>query len=223
MLRRRSRPSPDALWSADPAERLAAAQQLGRDAKAARRVAPQPDGWPPLSPAARNAWLLLVTTKPPQWRDPLLEFPEAPLTLGEPHPGFLYPDPIGFWTEVRRWTHAVAGVRRLAPTDAVAVSGLVHLGDEPARLALAVRTLQPRVVLFLDEAAWTVAALETERTELHHVPDPHRPGQVYQGLWGRVSDDDGTRIVGKAPQHPAMHRLYDASEMDRFLYACPVD
>ena len=60
-------------------------------------------GWPPLSPGACNAWLLLVTTKPPQWGDDLVPFPEAPLTLGEPHEGFLYPDPIGFWDEVRRW------------------------------------------------------------------------------------------------------------------------
>jgi hypothetical protein len=213
--RRRSR-TEDALWSTDPSERLDAARLL--DPKAARKRAPQPTDWPPLSPAARNAWLLLVTTKPPQWRDPLLEFPEAPLTLGEPHPGFLYPDPIGFWTEVRRWTTKVA--KGMAPTDAVAVSGLVHVGDEPQRLTQATAILRPHVVLFLDEAAWAAAHLDTERQQAHHVPDPHRPGQVYQGLWARTHD--GT-IVGKAPQHPAMHRLYDASEMDRFLSACPLD
>lgn len=216
MARRRT--SNDLLWAADPGVRLDAARQV--DARSARKQAPAPADWPPLSPGARNAWLLLVTTKPPQWRDPLLEFPEGPLTLGEPHPGFLYPDPIGFWAEVRRWCAMVMARYRLPPTDAVAVSALVHLGDDPARLAQAVAVLRPRVVLILDEAAWAVAGLEPERTLLHHVPDPHRPGQVYQGLWGRLPD--GT-VVGKSPQHPAMHRLYDQSEMDRFLSACPLD
>lgn len=220
MLRRREkRPTDDELYGPDPAGRLDAARRL--DPKAIRRTQAAVTDWPDLSPAAANAWLLFVTTKPPQWRDPLLDFPEAPLTLGEPHPGFLYPDPIGFWTEVRRW--AAVAMRPLAPTDAVAVSGFVHLGDELERLDRAIATVRPRVVLFLDEPAWAAAALELDRVEAHHVPDPHRPGQVYQGLWARTEDDHGTRVVGKAPQHPAMHRLYDHADMDRFLAACPRD
>src|SRR5205814_8705280 len=55
------------------------------------------------SPGALNAWLLLVTTKPPSWKDRLLVFPESPLSLGAPHEGFFYPDPLGFWAEVRHW------------------------------------------------------------------------------------------------------------------------
>jgi hypothetical protein len=158
MFRRRA-PQGEALYALSPAERLDAARRL--DPKAGRRLQAAVTDWPPLSPAAANAWLLLVTTKPPQWRDPLLEFPEAPLALGEPHPGFLYPDPIDFWVEVRRWTAVVAGTRQppLAATDAVAVSGLLHLGDDLDRLTMAVATVRPQVVLFLDEPAWSAAAL----------------------------------------------------------------
>jgi hypothetical protein len=43
-------------------------------------------------------------------------------------------------------------------------------------------------------------------------------------VWAHAVHTDGTdRIVGKSPQHPAMHRLYAASEMDRFLGSCPRD
>jgi hypothetical protein len=206
----------DDLHGRDPAARLAAARAL--KAKAVAKL--QPAGWPPLSPGAVNAWLLLVTTKPPQWRDPLLAFPEAPLTAGHPHEGFLYPDPVGFWAEVRRWATTVARTRRpgWTVTEALSVSALVHLGDEPARLALARAACRPAVVLVLDEPAWRAAGFEPARVEPHHVPDPHRTGQVYQGLWGTLPD--GT-VVGKAPQHPTMHRLYRASDMDRFLASCP--
>ena len=223
MFRRRASQG-DALYALSPAERLDAARRL--DAKAVRRVQAGATDWPALSPAAANAWLLLVTTKPPQWRDPLLEFPEGPLALGEPHPGFLYPDPIRFWVEVRRWATRVIGTRQpaLATTDAVAVSGLLHVGDEPDRVAMAIAAVRPHVVLFLDESAWAGSGFEPERVEAHHVPDPHRPGQVYQGLWGRLPDGElRGHIVGKAPQHPAMHRLYGRSDMDRFLSACPPD
>jgi hypothetical protein len=219
VFRRRANPD-DALYAGGPADRLDAARRL--DAKAVRRVQAAVDDWPALSPSAANAWLLFVTTKPPQWRDPLLEFPEGPLTLGEPHPGFLYPDPIGFWGEVRRWAGALARTRApgIGTTDAVAVSGLVHVGDQPARVAMAMAVVRAEVVVFLDESAWAAAALAPERVQAHHVPDPHRPGQVYQGLWGRLEDGS---IVGKAPQHPAMHRLYDHADMDRFLASCPRD
>ena len=46
------------------------------------------------------------------------------------------------------------------------------------------------------------------------IPDPHRPDQSYQGFWARR--DDGV-VVGKSPQHPTMHRFYDASDMTSFL------
>lgn len=218
-LRRRSpEPTDELLYGADPGDRLAAVRGLAP--KAAARMQRAVGPWPALSPAAVNAWLLLVTSKPPQWRDPLVPWPEAPLSVGEPHPGFLYPDPMGFWAEIRRWTQAVVATRpgRWETTEAASVSGLVHVGEEPGRLALATSVLRPRVVLFLDEPAWQGARLAPERTAAHHVPDPHRDGQVYQGFWGRLGD--GT-IVGKAPQHPAMHRLYRWQDMAHFLDACP--
>lgn len=178
--------------------------------------------WPPLSPGSVAAWLLLVTTKPPHWRDPLLAFPEDPLAVGDPHPGWFYPDPIGFWAEVRRWATVVVATREPTWTtsDALTVSAFVHLGDEPQRLSLAREICRAHVVLFLDEPAAQVAALDVRDAEQHHIADPHRDGQVYQGWWGRLAD--GT-IVGKAPQHPSTHRLYRASDMDRFLTACPRD
>jgi len=168
------------------------------------------------------AWLLLVTTKPPHWRDPLLAFPELPLTAGNPHEGWFYPDPVGFWPEVRRWVTVVLRTRQPAwtVTEALATSALVHLADDPGRLALARSAIHPHVVLVLDEPAAQAARLEPLQLIGHHVPDPHRAGQVYQGWWGRLAD--GT-IVGKAPQHPSAHRFYRATDMDRFLAACPPD
>jgi hypothetical protein len=171
--------------------------------------------WPDNSPGSVNAWLLLVTTKPPSWRDSLVEWRERPLAVGEPHEGFLYPDPLGFWAEVRRWS--VELLRAFEPSwdasEALALTTLVHVGDEVEALARAVATCQPRVVLFLDEPAWQAAAW-TARTEQYYVPDPHREGQVYQGFWG--SRPDGV-VVGKSPQHPTMHRFYDSVDMRGFL------
>lgn len=212
--------SGDDLFAHDPAVRLSAAGALrGRALDRARRRA---HGWPTLSPAAINAWLLLITTKPPHWRDPLLDFPEQPLTAGHPHEGWFYPDPVGFWGEARRWARVVVSTRQPAwsGAEALAVSALVHLADEPDRLGLARSVCRPHVVVFLDEPALHVARLEILDVTTHHVPDPHREGQVYQGFWGRLAD--GT-IVGKAPQHPSAHRLYRTSDMDRFLMMCPPD
>lgn len=219
MIRRGARRE-GSLFDASPAARLGAARALPpREVARLTTVA----GWPPLSPGARNAWLLLVTTKPPQWTDPLVPFPEEPLRLGEPHPGFLYPDPIGFWSEVRRWCAAVLATREAgwATPEAVSVSALVHLGDDVGRLTTAIGVTRPGVVLFLDEPAWQSSGWAAEaQLEPHHIVDPHRAGQVYQGCWGRRTD--GT-IVGKAPQHPTMHRLYRWDDMAQFLRSCPRD
>ena len=161
-----------------------------------------------------------MTTKPPTWRDTLVLWPEDAPTLGEPHHGFFYPDPLGFWAEVRRW--ATVLVRRHQPdcatSDALAVTTLLHVGEHPDRLEWGRTLMRPRVVLFLDEPSWAAAGLDVRRA-LHHVPDPHRPQQVYEGFWAVAPD--GT-VVGKAPQHPAMHNLYRAADMDRFLGAAPV-
>jgi len=59
----------------------------------------------------------------------------------------------------------------------------------------------------------------TVRQHPHYVPDPHREGQVYEGFW--ANDGDGL-VIGKAPQHPATHRLYRAADMDRFLSLAPI-
>jgi hypothetical protein len=205
------------LYADDPATRLAAARAL--KARHRRRLAEPVPGWPTHSPGARNAWLLLVTTKPPTWADALLPWPEAPLTLGEPHPGFLYPDPLGFWAEVRRW--AIEVFRPDHPTwstaEALALTTLVHLGDQPERLTLARETCRPRTTVFCDEAAWAAAGLDVPTNPLA-VPDPHRPGVVYEGWWATLPD--GT-VVGKAPQHPSMHRVYRANDLSAWLREAP--
>src|SRR5690606_12660281 len=164
------------------------------------------------SPGARNAFLLFVTTKPPSWRDPLIPWPEAPLSLGEPHPGFLYPDPIGFWVEVRRW--AIGLLRRYDPhwstAECLALTALVHVGADPSHLALASRTCRPLVTVFLDEPAWQAAAISDDLAlEKVAIPDPHREGQSYEGWWARAAH--GT-VIGKSPQQPTMHRLYRADD-----------
>lgn len=193
------------------------ARRLGRlGRRALRRRA---EGWPDHSPGALNAWLLLVTTKPPTWRDTLVLWPDDPPTLGEPHHGFFYPDPLGFWAEVRRWATMVVRTRRpeWSTSDALAVTTLLHVGDDAGRLAWARTLMRPHVVLFLDEPSWLAAGMDVDRHP-HHVPDPHRPQQVYEGFWGATADG---LVVGKAPQHPAMHNLYRGEDMDRFLASAP--
>src|SRR3954471_946285 len=141
--------APD-LFASTPRARLAAARSLSP--RAARKLVSRVAGWPPNSPGALNAYLLLVTTKPPTWRDNLVEWKERPLTLGHPHEGFLYPDPLGFWAEVRRWTaellcdHGPDGDPTFTPPEAMAVSTLVHVGDTRDALTLAVATCRPRMV-----------------------------------------------------------------------------
>ena len=92
--------------------------------------------------------------------------------------------------------------------------------NDPSRLGQARAATSPHVVLLQDEPAAEASRLEPVDVEKHHIPDPHRDGQVYQGWWGRLGN--GT-IVGKAPQHPSTHRFYRAPDMDRFLAACPTD
>ena len=179
------------------------------------------DRWPPVSPGAANAWLLLVTTKPPTWRDPLYPWVERPPALGSMHEGFLYPDPLGFWAEVRRWS--VTCLRSRQPlwdaSEALAITALVHVADTSDRLPYMLITCRPGAVLFLDEPAWRSSGWEGEAHVVrHHIPDPHRRGQVYQGHWGVLPDG---LIVGKAPQHPSAHRFYRAADMDGFLGAMP--
>ena len=191
---------------------------MGRFARASLRRRAR--DWPAHSPGALNAWLLLVTTKPPDWRDNLVVWPDRPPTLGEPHEGFFYPDPLGFWAEVRRWATVLVRLARpdWATPDALAVTTLLHVGDDPTRLEWGRELMRPHVVVFLDEPSWLAAGLEV-RQHPHYVPDPHRPQQVYEGFW--ATTDDGT-VVGKAPQHPTTHRLYRAEDMDRYLRAAPV-
>lgn len=177
--------------------------------------------WPADSPGALNAWLLLVTSKPPTWRDSLLKWVEQPLTLGTMHEGFLYPDPVGFWSEVRNWVVELLRAREPGwdPSDALAVAALVHLRGSTSSLDLAMSTCRPATVVFLDEPAWSTSGW-TARSVPHHIPNPHRPGQVYQGFWGVRADG---LVVGKAPQHPSAHRFYLEKDMRDFLHGLPRD
>ena len=178
------------------------------------------NGWPDYSPGSLNAWLLLVTTKPPSWQDAFVGWQEQPLTLGEPHEGFFYPDPLGFWAEVRRWTLIL--LRTVEPrwetADVLSVTALLHSGEDAKRVKRALDVQRPAVVVFLDEPAWQLSGLEPRRPVRYSVPDPHRPAQVYEGFWAH---SDAGATIGKAPQHPAAHRLYRAEDMDAFLAAMP--
>lgn len=206
----------DPLFDGDPAVRLAAARSLS---PRGRRRLGNATGWPTESPGARNAWLLFVTTKPPSWRDPLHPWVERPLTLGQPHEGFLYPDPIGFWDEVRRWAMELFRLQHpeWSTAESLSLTALIHVGGDAAHLQTALRTCAPRLVVFLDEPAWRTADLDVATTPLS-VPDPHRPGQAYEGWWGTTADG---AVVGKAPQHPTMHRLYAAEDLATWLRAAP--
>ena len=83
----------------------------------------------------------------------------------------------------------------------------------PAQLAVAQDLCRPRLIVFLDEPAWQSAAIEVA-TAPFSVPDPHRAGQVYEGWWGTTASG---AVVGKAPQHPTMHRLYRAEDLTAWL------
>jgi len=177
-----------------------------------------PNDWPPYSPGSVNAWLLFVTTKPPAWQDDLVLWEERPLTVGEAHEGFFYPDPLGFWAEIRKWTLEI--IRPHAPdwgvSEALAVTALVHQADDPGRLRAALDLCRPKTILFLDEPSWERSGLETRQVP-HHIKDPHRQGQVYEGFWGTTN---GT-VIGKAPQHPTMHNLYRDEDMMAFVRSAP--
>ena len=121
---------------------------------------------------------------------------------------------------MRRWATVLVGLRERQGgiAEALSVTTLLHVGDDPSRLTWALDLMQPRVVLFLDGPAWENAGM-TVREVPHYVPDPHRPQQVYEGFWAVT--DDGT-VIGKSPQHPATHKLYRTEDMDRFLRAAPL-
>ena len=207
------------LFSPRADERLAAARKASRRGRDA--LAEQIGEWPPNSPGSLNAWLLLVTTKAPVWRDQVFEWREQPLALGEVNENFFYPDPLGFWTEIRRWALELFRLRN--PTwglgEALTLTTLLHVGDDAERLPSAIERFSPRVVLFLDEPSWLASGLEVRKQVKHHIKDPHRPGQVYEGFWGVM--DDGV-VVGKAPQHPTTHNLYRSEDMVGFLRAAPI-
>jgi hypothetical protein len=98
--------------------------------------------------------------------------------------------------------------------EALALTTLLHVGDEPQRFARAREACQPRMILFLDEPSLERAGLRPLRRDPHFITDPHRKGQVYEGFWAK--DADGV-VVGKAPQHPATHNLYRPRDMLGFL------
>ena len=177
-------------------------------------------GWPEYSPGSANAWLLLVTTNPPSWKDPLLQWRPALPSLGTPHEGFFYPDPLGFWTEVRRWATVLLRVAKpqWSVADALSMTALLHAGDDPGRVQWATERCEPVVTLFLDETAAQTAGVQ-KSGDVFSIPDPYRPGTVYEGWWARLADG---RVTGKSPQHPASHRLYRTSDIDVFLGASPI-
>ena len=206
------------LFSSRADERLAAARSQSKRARRAlsERVGP----WPAYSPGALNAWLLLVTTKPPSWQDNLVPWKELPLTLGEAHENFFYPDPLGFWAEVRTWCLQLVRLQQPAwsTPEVLAVSMLLHADDEPERFQRATDLCVPQVVLFLDEPSWERSGLQVSRAA-HYITDPHRPKQVYEGFWGRTPEG---AVVGKAPQHPTTHNLYRREDMTSFLRSAPI-
>ena len=161
-----------------------------------------------------------MTTKEPVWRDPYITWEELPLTLGTAHQGFFYPDPMGFFAEIRRW--AVELFRLVEPRwtapDALALTTLVHASRGKEHLANAIEAFQPRVILFLDEPSWQASGLEVDQIA-HYIRDPHRPKQVYEGFWGVT---ESGMVVGKSPQHPTTHNLYRAEDLNGFLRSAPL-
>jgi hypothetical protein len=195
------------LYAEAPSARLTAASRL--TARQRRSLAKQAENWPADSPGSLNAWLLMVTTKAPTWRDPYIAWRDVPPTIGAPHEGFFYPDPLGFWAEIRHWATVVT---ELQMAEALSVTTVLH---GAAHLTWALGVMRPHVLLFLDEPAAETAGLAGLAVDRNGyvIRDPYRSGQSYEGWWGR---SDGM-IVGKSPQHPAAHKLYRRTEMEAFL------
>ena len=164
---------------------------------------------------------MFVTSRPPTWEDRFVLWEDEPLALGTPHHGFFYPDPLGFWGEVRRW--AVALLAPLEPSwradETLSVSAMLHVGVDSSRLGRAFALMRPRLVVFLDETAWQSSGVALDRRDAHHIRDPHRDGQFYEGFWGVTRDGV---VVGKAPHHPAAHKLYLRADLDGYLRAAPI-
>ena len=176
-----------------------------------RRRWPRSDAWPADSPGSCNAWLLFVTTKPPSWRDPLHPWVERPLTLGEPHEGFLYPDPdrvLGRGPPLGRRAVPAPRSRRGAPAESLALTTLVHVGERPG----APRTRAQRPVRAAHRSCSSTSRPgspppSTWPPRPFAVPDPHRAGQVYEGWWGTTADGRGRGQVAAAPDDaPAVPR-----------------
>jgi hypothetical protein len=209
------------LFSSDPEDRLDAARAQGR--RATKALGERVGDWPPNAPGSLNAWLLLVTTKEPVWRDPMVQWQDLPLALGSPHQGFYYPDPMGFWAEVRKWAVELFRLTRpkWSATEALTLTTLLPAGGQPDRVARAVEAFEPRLILFLDEPSWAASRsmLDVVLQVPHYITDPHRPKQAYEGFWGERADGV---VVGKSPQHPATHNLYRADDILGYLRSAPI-
>ncbi len=67
---------------------------------------------------------------------------------------------------------------------------VVHVGDEPASLEVARRQCRRGLMLLLEEPAWKASGVDVSGV-----------------------------VLGKAPQHPATHKLYRTDDMSEYLRA----
>jgi hypothetical protein len=153
----------------------------------------------------------------------MLQWQDLPLALGHAHQGFYYPDPMGFWAEIRKWAVELFRPRqpRWGAPEALALTALLPAGGAPERVARAVEAFDPRLVLFLDEPSWAASRTLFDIAEQvpHYITDPHRPKQAYEGFWGTTT---GGVVVGKSPQHPATHNLYRTDDIAGYLRSAPI-
>ena len=118
------------------------------------------------------------------WRDPLVTWQDRPLSLGTPNQGFYYPDPMGFWAEVRKWAVELFRLRhpRWGATEALALTTLLPAASHPDRVARAVDAFEPRLVLFLDEPSWAASrASEAPSRSPTTSPTPTGPSRSTRG------------------------------------------
>ena len=206
----------------DPEDRLDAARAQGK--RATKALAERVGDWPPNAPGSLNAWLLLVTTKEPVWRDPMVHVAGPPADpRRRPTRASTTPTPwaSGPRSASGRSSCSASRQPRWAATEALALTTLLPAGGQPDRVARAVEAFEPRVVLFLDEPSWAGSLGLFDVVELvpHYITDPHRPKQVYEGFWAQRRDGV---VVGKSPQHPATHNLYRADDIMGYLRSAPI-
>ncbi len=103
--------------------------------------------------------------------------------------------------------------------SSLGVAALANPGLSGQGIGEILKVCQPRVILYLDQESERSSPRKATNPTPISIHNPYHLDQSYRGWWS--SEPDGV-ILGKAPQHPAAHRLYSKDSLTTFLAALPV-